>query len=56
VIGVSRYDQSHDVEQNREVQPESLYMTGVISSDRSRTYDRSRIFQPESDIRPKSHI
>jgi hypothetical protein len=28
-------DRSHDVNRNQEVQPESGYMTGVISSDRN---------------------
>jgi hypothetical protein len=35
-------DRSHDVNRNQEVQPESGYMTGVISSDRNWAYIRSR--------------
>jgi hypothetical protein len=30
------------------------YMTGVISSNRSRSYDQSRVLRLESGIRPES--
>jgi hypothetical protein len=35
-------DRSRDIDQSREVQSESGYTTGVISSYRSRPYNRSR--------------
>jgi hypothetical protein len=54
VIGVSRYDQSHDVDQNQEVRSESGYTTGVISFDRSQAYDRSHVLRQESGIRLES--
>jgi hypothetical protein len=56
MTGVSRYHQSRDIDQNREVRPELGYTTGVghttevASSNRSQAYDWSRIFRPESGI------
>jgi hypothetical protein len=60
VIGVRRYDQSHDIDQSRKVRAGSGYTTGVVSSDRSWTYDRSQaydqncVFRLEAGIRPES--
>jgi hypothetical protein len=56
MTGVSRYDQSHHVDQNQEVRPKSGYTTEVISSDRSQEYNRSHVLRPESGIRPKSRL
>jgi hypothetical protein len=50
VTRVRRHDQSHDVDQSREVRPESGRAIGV------RIYSQSHIFQSESSIRPESHL
>jgi hypothetical protein len=50
MTGVSRYDQSRDVGQNRGVRPESGYTTGVLSSDQNWAYDRTRAYNQSRDI------
>jgi hypothetical protein len=44
------HNQSYDADQSREVQMESIYMTGVISSDRSQTYDWSHAYDHSREI------
>jgi hypothetical protein len=54
--GVGKCEKSRDIQPESYLSTEVGHRTGVASSDRSQAYDRSRIFQPKSGIRPESRI